>query len=619
MAEPQLHPAAEDLFDPATPFDADQWAMHGLMAAYFESARGDPQGRVEARVQALLARAGAFCPSPKLGSTGVPAGEAAGGTGVPAGGAVPLRLRTGPSLSRRAGIRALISHRRWALRGAGLAAAMIALAVVVPLAWRAAEREAFAAAATKVALTPVPEVQFELLEGDAVEKREEDLAKARETLAALRAEAERAAREGTPEEALKATHRVLMPWKDVYRPLRDLGRWDKALAEMHAELDYMEAGNNPTGAPLYSPDWHFVLLLDLGSTLEMMGDYAGARKAYLQSIDDREQRAERGRDQPPEFEREMYPQARRIETYVACVSPAYWRMSYLAALEGNLVEARHWHALAEACLRDYFVGVCEAAAASLGRESPPGPKSEPEAPARGPLSEPRPAGSGPSAVWHRRPGGEPSLLEAYNAAPREFREPQLGYSGPEQDALAHTYNGFLPAFGFVSKLREHLYHEARLCRMERNFAGAKQVLTAAARLPYDAVSDESRLMFSEPMELARIAIAERDYPTALVKIAEAEQNTGPIPLWDPNGNDVSKPPIAPLALAEADLLKGVALVGLNRAGPERATGRRLIGEGLRTLDLACAALPANACENLDQHLSAWKALGQHVRATDKSL
>lgn len=583
MPETKLHPAAEDLSDPATPFDADQWAMHGLMAAYFESARADPQGRVEARVQALLARVGAFCPRPKLGGTGVPAGEPA-----------PSWLRGPP---RR--MASWLRPHPWALRGAGLAAAMIVLAVIVPLAWRAAEREAFAAAATKVALTPIPEVQFELLEGDALRAREAAIATARETLAALRAEAERAAREDTPEEAQAAAHRVLMPWKDVYRPLRDLGRWDEALAEMHAELDYMQTGNNPTGQPLASPDWLSVLLLDLGSTLEMMGDYDGARESYLQSIEERRQMAEAGFAWHSAHDGERYARARRIETCVGTVVPAYWRMSYLAALAGDLPEARHWHALAEACLRDYFVGACEAAAqqdSEQRAEASGGPQSEPEAPARGP-------------GWYGRPARELSLLEAYNAAPREFREPQLDYSVPEQDAFARSYNGFIPASAFVSKLREHLYHEARLCRMERNFAGAREVLTAAARLPYDAVSDESRLMFSEPMEWARIAIAERDYAPALAKLAEAERNTGPIPLWDPTtANDVSKPPIPPLGVAEMQLLKGAALAALNRSAAERDEGRRLVEHALRVPQRMSDALPAHRQPTFTQQFGTWKAL-----------
>jgi hypothetical protein len=553
-----------DLLDQEQPFDAGQWAMHGLLRTHFDAERGD----LDARARQILVRVQA--------ATGAGASDAAGAPahGDSAAGTTASRLLAAGPAARASRILALLRRPRAWLFGSGLAAAgLVAAGVVIGL--RFSEREALARVVTGAVLNPTPVLlDVELLEGDALRDREETIAAAQQQLAELRAEVERLAREGRAEEAKAAAHRVLLPWKDVYRPLYGLARWDEALAEMRAELAYMRPGGNPTGELLDS-DWLSVLLLDLGGTLEAMGDYAGAREAYLASIDDRKQRAERGLADRCATEPHVYPVAWRVCTYVNCVMPAYWRMSYLCVVEGNLVEARQHHAAAEQCLRDYFGGVCQAAGVSVA------------------------------------PGA--SLVKIYEASPPEFRTPISEYTPAQVQAFEQAYNGFVPSSVFVTKLREHLYREARLRRVEHNLAGARQALSEATRVLCSPRHDESRLDFYEPLELARIAIAERDYETGLRHLAQAERHAGPIRLTDPGGNDVSHGPIAVVPLSELQSLKGAALAALNRSPAERERGRRAVEDTIARVARLGESLSTREQTEFRRPWAAWLDLADRMR------
>ena len=550
MAE---HP--DDRLDFDEPFDPRQWALHGLLMAYFERERGG----YSARIDAMLERVFALDQSPKRKR----------------GAISPSSLARGPSRA----LRLLRQHRRWALRGAGLAAAILLLAVY--LTWSptrppgaAPQRQsllpdfaAIAEAATNVALTPVPEINIALLAGDAAALRADALRnveRARAELAAARARAwQGPASLSNPD--IQAT---LDAYPHVYRPLMDIAEWNDAEAVIGEALAFAEGGN-PTERPI--DEWVCIYLADLGSLSEATGDYAKARDAYCRSIAVRERVVERdvaGCQESPSG----YRRACAIESRMHRVTPIYWRLSYLAVLQDDLSAAREWHQQADDSLRDYLVGVCAATGTTVD----------------------------PAA----------SLIELYGEAPKEFRNPQDDISPDEGLALRVRFAGFLPNTGLVTKLREHLYREARLRCIEGDFPGARQVLLDAARVTFEPIHDESRLDFHEPLERARIAILLHEYETALTELALAEQNSGPLSLHDANGVDVSKRAIGPLRIAEVKMLKAGALVGLSH---DRREARRLIAEALAVRDAFAAPLTGQAQENFIKRFRTWDELATAAR------
>jgi tetratricopeptide (TPR) repeat protein len=145
------------------------------------------------------------------------------------------------------------------------------------------------------------------------------------------------------------------------------------------------------------------------------------------------------------------------------------------------------------------------------------------------------------------------------AAVQQFRDQHRGYSGS------------LPSFTAVVLMRAHLYHEARLLRFEGRYDEAAQALARAKQVAYFPEADEYRLPFAEPLEAARIAIAQGNYQTALGHLDVAAHNAGSLEVpGDPN---LSQREIAPARRAEVELLKGLALLGLEEQHEARVKKR----------------------------------------------
>lgn len=307
---------------------------------------------------------------------------------------------------------------------------------------------------------------------------------------------------------------VMHAWTDVFRPLRDLGRYHEAVQEIQAAIEYTR--HNPTAE--YVHTWHWVYLNDLGNAHAAFGDYNAAQQAYLESI--------RLRKAPIN----VHPNPIQAITDLArSLTPLYQSMGWLAVVEKGttgLEEAYGWHAEADAALRRYFAAACDLHGISL------------------------PAGT---TAW-----------TAYQAAPPEFRAPRESYYAGEWDAAKARHSGLAPTATHVMLLRAHLYHEARLKRVEGRYEEAMALLTRAASMPYYPAHDELRLAFHESLEVSRLSILLEDYADAVRHARQAMENSGAAPLKDAHGKDTTKPPIGPLARAEASLFLGAALLGRAR-------------------------------------------------------
>jgi tetratricopeptide (TPR) repeat protein len=391
--------------------------------------------------------------------------------------------------------------------------------------------------------------------------------------------AKAAAWQGPPNFNNAGIQATLEAYTRTYRPLRNVGEWDAALAVVAEALEFAR-GKNPANEP--TDNWVAVYLDDLGSIYVGMGEYQKAREAYEESIETRVRLVKQGTENKYRTTAEDYRQAWRAMGYADVVLPLRWRVSYLAKLEGDLDSA--WQQLAEggAYLRDYFVGVCEAAGV---------PELE---------------------TWRRLPAEQIPLVVVYRATPSEFQypRPDSNYSREELAELARRYRGFVPSPGLVSKLREHLYHEARLRRVGGDFQGARQVLQEASGLPYFPLAAETRLDFYEPLESARIAILLGDYQSALAHVRAAEQHAGAVPLKDASGKEVTKPPIGLLPQAELKLLKAVALLGSSR---DRAAAQELIREAMAVRDSFADRLSGEPRGRFLRQFETWDELARLVR------
>jgi len=490
----------DDLFDSGEPFDAGQWALHGLLSAYFDAERGRPRDRARTILDRIAAEAGE-------------------GRAV-----VAQTERTKPRAALRGFVRQ--ARRRWAI-GSGLAAAVLVIAIGI-LTLKTGEQEVLAAIRAVAQQPTITGAGFDTIvprPGETIEQafarglREAEAARERLTECLERAAtlSGRAQRDAVAETFHAFTH--------VYRPLRDLGQWEQALQLARQALDYAQ-GNNPSNQA--DIVWTSIYLDDIASIYVPIGEFEQARRTYEQSIAVREQIVEQdviGRRQAPGYQPD-WNRATRIQHRALRVTPLYWRLSYLATLEGDLVEARRWLAVAEKCLYDYFAGVCAAAAEVEGCEPP----------------------------------DLPTLLDAYLAAPEEFRNPPEWPTQEQESRDRIRYGGFSRNSSIVAILRQHLYREARLRRIEGDYLAARQALRDAQQVTYWPVHDESRLDFNEPLEAARIAILLGEPDTALDEIDLAEECTGPRTFYDVYGKPIHHAPIGPLAVAELNAIKAAALL-----------------------------------------------------------
>jgi tetratricopeptide (TPR) repeat protein len=415
------------------------------------------------------------------------------------------------------------------------AAACLVLAVTFALTWQA--RPAFAQAATAVArqfIDPVPiDVALGMLDPHVLRTLEagidEATARRDETLARLAAAQ---AAENVKEEA-RAADDLWQAREDRYRRLRGLGRVPEALDEVNRAVDFARS-KLPQ-----EPRWLGLLcvaLCDQGDILAAASNYAAARVAYEDSI---QARLEHVRSQ---YGDQSTPAG--IQGSVQDMTPLYWRMSYIALAEGDLQGAHLWLAKAEDVLRTYLIGVCRDRAADVPDDA--------------------------------------SLMAAFMNMPPEFQNPPEQPTLEYEERWAREYGAYRPNATLIVKVHEHLYRVAQLRRVQGDFDGAAEVLEQlqALQAPEEYRDhDESRLPFAVPMEQSRVAIARQEYDQALARINEASKHLDDL--------DAYGRPLGVVPRAELQMLRGTALLGLDRADQE---GQREIEHALELPHRAGARL-----------------------------
>ncbi|MBI5865271.1 MAG: hypothetical protein HZB38_12325 [Planctomycetes bacterium] len=573
-----------DPIEPGAPFDAQQWAMHGLLSAYLEP----DDGRHERRVAAILERI---------------RGESGPAT------AAPNARRSQPRITR--------GQFRWVARS-GVAASLALAVIAWLLASRAVERRAFAAliepaVAQAMSTNSVLDDEATLCKlnvpglGDVGASRDGQeepigalgrylasvdcwqLAAREEGLERLRQERDRwleavtasAAEHGSdPDVDLQSivpATELMHAWWEYARELRALTRWDEARAEIDAAIDYCN-GNNSAGMRwkgLYESSLNY-----LAQTLEWMGDYDGAWDAHQQSI---ASRAEGGVD-------EFWVADPNPCAYAGNLVSPFLDLSWLAVLRADgrdgLPEARAWHHRAGIPLRVRFGSVLEANRIPF------------------PIVRGRRIDRDPRAASADELISE--LLALYRAQPEVFRKPRASaYSDTEQDEFRARFGGCQPDRRPVGWLRVWLFNEVRLRRVAGDYDGAAAVLGELATVPANPfAADQRRLDFYEPLENARVAILRGEYADALPHLDRAEANSGRLDC--PFEPKLSHPPVGALPLAEVDLLRGVARRGAHGPGHR---GAPLAAN----LDNLASAMPAEA----RNRTSAWlKVCARHAPGAD---
>jgi len=370
----------------------------------------------------------------------------------------------------------------------------------------------------------------------------------------------KAAAAPTAQARANASDPAYFPWARAYRLLRDIGRFDEALAEADACLKFMD----DIGYPLDSSGWYKVVIDDLGNIYMASADFPNARKAYLTSIDVRiegdEQLARRDKWAPD------FPQ--RFTSPVHSLTPLYRSMVLLCIAEGKFEEAHEWRQRADYAFRDYFEAICRANGIAV-------------------------------------PDGADALT-AFQATPPIFQNPPASLTQEDVNHYTEMYKGFVPDIGPVTKLREYLLVSARLALAEERISAAEETLRTARTVPYLPCHDESRLDFNEPLLAARIAIAQGSYESALDAIDQAQLHTGP-PIVSDSANNR---PISQARLAELTLLKGVALLGLDESNPE---GRQLVEKALAVPAKLAEGLPPERREAFMKRFESWQKLADEVR------
>lgn len=573
---------ADDLFAPEDPFEPGQYAMHGLLAAFFRDSALDREQRVRAVMKRIRSEASKR-PSPA-------------GISLPIGRRAAFLRR----LSRSAGARFLSrTHpRHWLL--AGMAAA--GLVGVLSFFWQStpqARADIYADAANAgtamfyfardlsglFSSDPALAEQYRQTIEDEKRKRDEALA----------------AVAGAPELYDTLPGDILVAWQALYCTYRELGLRDEAIRENEAALAYIRK-NRLT-------EEEGILLDGLGNTLAAFGDYLAARKAYLDSIAVR--RAGAGETRDPHAGEAGY------EGHLSwhLVFP-YLRLVILSIAEGDLAQAGHWQSLATKALCDRFRRVCERCGVNL-----------------------------PASA---------SLWEVWNALPAEYRHPKVPYSDEDVKNWPEAWRLYGPSDGQVIMVGAVLYHEAILQRLSGDYAAAHQTLDRAETL-FDYLTrwpgnDEYHLPLLFRLEQARLAIIKKDYSDALRHLDRAEQYDAAIrdyfakqaagQIDAPTVPDVHKLPLSPLRRAEMNLLRGVALLGLEEAatvGPPwpmwdgeapakpvssalstQHSALSLIHSSLALPEKLAAALPADQREKFLNQFAPWAKLAeQHNEGTAK--
>jgi tetratricopeptide (TPR) repeat protein len=338
---------------------------------------------------------------------------------------------------------------------------------------------------------------------------------------------------------------AMIDWAYLSRHLRSLGRWDEALREMHAACEYGRSHQERRKAEGFGGEaMYYVCLTDLGNTYTLLGDFDLAYSYHEQSFDLAEEYV-RWAHSPggTAVDKSSYGLAQAL---AGTLVPRYWAFSAVAIEQGDYAAAWNYHMQAEALLEDWLKHETFAHNVYV------------------------PEGA--------------SLFERCRAI-LPFRNPSIEPS--------------------IVKVREHLLRTARLLRLQRELAGAEQALTEGRSIPYNAENDESRLIFSEPMEALRIAIARGDFASALSRAAEADRNSGMVFFEVDRG--IPRPRPHPLALTELLYLRAVAEAGLSEDDPDRlTTALDLITETLARLPSEQSLTGDEVDPYLYSKLSAWR-------------
>jgi len=606
-----------DLPDPQAGFDPTQWAMHGLLAAHYEDSPSDRERRARAILDRILTEAPpseARCykdlEAPVAHATHaaappaeVPQQEERSGdrdlgltppwqegtdaksratdaaeSGGPRGD-YPF-LPPGEADGRPAAFlprfRPWAHPRRWLLTG--LAAASLVAAVTVF--WRGTPRamaDIYADAANAgTAMFYFARDLTGLFDDDpaaAEQHRKTTEAERRKLREALDAVAK------SPEPVKAPVLDVLFAWQGLYCAYRDVGLFEESVRENLAALAYV--AHNPSGRRAI--EWECVFLDGLGNTYAAFGDYEAARKAYMDSIALR-------RQLPREFGDPHAGEPGYEGHRVHDLALLYLRLVMLSVSLEDLQEADQWQARAERTLRESLCTVCELNGIALPDHA--------------------------------------TLWDAWNALPAEFQQPHAGYSNEEVAAWPSAWRVYGPVPTWLQFCGAVLYHEAILARLRGDVAAAQQALDRAGTfedwLTRNPGNDEYRLPFVMRLERARLAIIRKDYAGALSHLDQAEQYVAavqahaaaveagevvsqPIP-------DVNKLPLSPARRAELNLLRGVALLGLDPASDD---GARLVRRALATPVQLAAGLPPEQREAFLKQFESWQQLATQTAPTTK--
>ena len=322
------------------PFDPAQWAMHGVLSAYY----AQTPGRNERRAAEILARARAHHQSPS-GSEGplqsperqrgVPV-ESLGAIQSPSGSEGPL---PSPEHQRRVRVatrvlRALRRRARW-LIGSGLAAAILVGFFLIHAGPHGIARA---------------EACF--LAGGGITDPE-DITVTEARIRTNRQERDEITVLGT-DAACAGIPKIAPRWNRIIRDLRDLGRFDEALSEAEAA--------RRCSRECKSWDWEFVLLADIGAIHARQGRFDEAREAFLASIDARN-RVSGDPNEPSERGRA----AKDAECHT--LGPLYRLLACVGISVGDLGEARRWQGRAEEALRYALRRRCERAQVSFAADA----------------------------------------------------------------------------------------------------------------------------------------------------------------------------------------------------------------------------------------------------------
>ncbi|MFH1843722.1 MAG: tetratricopeptide repeat protein, partial [bacterium] len=330
-----------------------------------------------------------------------------------------------------------------------------------------------------------------------------------------------------------------LPWTQLYRNLEALGRWEEALEEMERFEAYARQLDQKTER--YT--MYYTVLRDLGRLHASLGDYDTALRfhqdAYETALDYQEWRWRAIQASDPAG-------LTRVEALAGAVTPFLWDLSRMAAARGERDAAWSYHNQAGDLLLGSFRQECARRELDITYVE---------------------------ALLADRAAGDPArvrMIELYELCATVDAD-----AGPNPDDRMAS---------FMSKAREHLMFKARLFRLDRNVDAATESLDLGRSLRDFPFADESRLDFNEPMERVRLAIARGDFSAALEAADDALRNSGSRG-WE---GRPTHPRIGVIARAELQLLRGVALAGLDKNDPEAL---RLLNEARDTIEKTAASLP----------------------------